>query len=116
MPKDNLLHVRAMRAGKTYIGGSFCPDEPDVRAQFESLTPDQAIAINKAKAAVQQGANSLDILEALSQDQSFDRTSAFTLDRQPTTRHKFLYENTARCLARIASGDCLAYPLINSCD
>ena len=68
---EQFLYVRASRAGRTHIGGTFCASDVSMQNLYESIEPCLVQDIDVARLAVAGG---LSVVEALYKLNVSDRT------------------------------------------
>lgn len=90
---SELLYVRARDNGRTYIGAAFCPGDEAIRMVYEDVDADVQLRIGDARRDVQHGAEPQVVIDAM--------------NRLRHTQRRVL----GGCLANIAAGNCLVYPV-----
>jgi hypothetical protein len=84
-----------------------------MREQFESLSPDQAFAVNAVKSAVQRGEYDMsEAMDRLGNHVAFADIAAFTPGAKTSARHRAFVDSLRGCLSRINEKQCLAYPAL----
>jgi hypothetical protein len=104
MPETNdpFLYVRASRTDKTYVGGTFCHNEADLRAIYElPFAASLAVDIELGREAVHGG---MEPDEAM----STYRLNGSVVGRKDTAAV------INACFNTIAAGGCAVYPLETS--
>lgn len=99
LPSD-YMYVEAKQAGVTYIGGTFCPGETELKAIFDVPYTEFALDVNAARSAVSGG---MDVDEA---------AQLYGMDRNLSGNRK-AGQVVRACLGKIAAGNCRVYPRIN---
>ncbi|TXG77305.1 hypothetical protein E6P97_01870 [Patescibacteria group bacterium] len=86
------LHVRASVPGRTYVGGTFCPEDEALRGRYEAASADVQLRMQDMRRQVQAGGDPSEVLDG----------KTFRGD---------LGQALYACLSSIAASTCSLYPL-----
>ena len=86
------LDVRASMPNRTYVGGTFCPEDEALRSGYEGAPADVQLRIQDMRRQVQAGSDPSEVLDG----------KAFRGD---------LGQALYACLSSMAAGTCALYPL-----
>ena len=111
MHNPELLHIRAARTRKTYVGASFCIGESVLRDSCEDMDPLSVIDFNNARRAVQEGESAEVVMAGLVPPE--DESGVVSHQRRKAINNsgpKDLGPVIMSCLRTIEAGECTVYP------